>query len=147
YEEKMKQTQKRLERFDDEKRLLDEPIELPRKKVKDKGGEIEVPIEPVFLRLPQGIPKKPIAREGILFRFGHKPPTATALGFLDVSLALESEKVDPKTFVQEVLRLFPRKDPRMVPQGKIWEAPLLDSVEPPAEGAGRTFETYEFEDP
>jgi len=161
YEDKMKQTQMRLKHFDDEKRLLDEPVELPKKRVKDRSekGFHEEPIVPIFLRPPLGIGKKPSAPEhGVLYKFSRKPavsagppgqqappgqgsvPAGPSTPVQEVYLAWDTDKGDQKKFIDEILRLFPRKNPRTPPTEKELPTQLPDR-EP------ISLRTYEFLDP
>lgn len=175
YEEKMKQTKKRLDRHDEEKKLLDDPLEMPTKKVRDKNGpEREEPLEQIFLRLPLGIPKKAYVHEGIFWRYGYpkKPAAAGAnqadqgnppsfpTGVTEVDLTWESGKVDQSKFVSTVLgelqKWYPRKDPRLPPTMKQWDALLpepgelrpigTDSEGKPDSNTKASFETFEWYD-
>ncbi len=153
YEDKMKQSQKKLERFDEEVRALDEPIQLPKKKVKDKDkGEREEPIALIFLRPPRGIQPKASKPEGDLYRFPRAPqpgqqpaptPGATPSAsspFLDVCVVWKSDKEDPDNFARSILQRFPSKD------GKPLSTPPDREIPSPDENR-RTVKVYEYFEP
>jgi hypothetical protein len=104
YEERMLKAQQSVQRFDDEARHLDEPIQPPRRPNKD--GELYA-IANVFLRPPRGIgptasnEKEP--RGGKLYTY--RPRTengARPFRFVEVAVG----GADNKDFVNEVLQVL-----------------------------------------
>jgi hypothetical protein len=102
YEKKMLDSQNRLERWEEEKRLLGDPIAMPT--VADKEGT-EFPIANVFLRLPKGLstqPDKP--RQKLLYPYN---PAGNAGQVIRVEFAAAGEKADEQAnFVRDVMRCF-----------------------------------------
>src|SRR5439155_9457336 len=61
YQSRMDEQRTRLQNFDDNNRLLDDPIDMPRLKLKDKDGNPgeKLAWPDVFLRLPKGYATTP----------------------------------------------------------------------------------------
>ncbi len=154
YEDKMRQTRTKLKYFDEEKRLLDEPVELPTRKVKDASGPgfHDEPLAPIYFRPPMGIGKKPAKPTGILHKFSRKQaappanppgqpptqppgaaPTGPATPFLYVSLAWDSEK-DKKKFEADVWTALQKSPPRMGTLPRILDVLNPDRGQMNAEG-------------
>jgi hypothetical protein len=89
YEELMRQAQEREQRFQDEKKYLDEPVKVPTK----KDGDQEVPVAAVFFRPPRGIRPtfESVPRNNLLWRY----PARTSGGdFALVELAFGEDSKD-----------------------------------------------------
>jgi hypothetical protein len=129
YEAKMRATQARLERFEQENKYLGNPLTMPTRKEKDES----VPLANVFLRPPRGIQTSPSEepRSGLLY--GYRPAKEGAAGaFTVVELGFSSGQKD---FPADVLGLFPA--------GGV--STRQRQVQPPGRKA-LTFDTAEFED-
>ncbi len=96
YEERMRETQEREERFREEMKYLDEPVKVPTKKDKD---DRESPVANVFFRPPKNIQPAFQAEphNNLLWRY---PPRANGGDFALVELAFGDED---KEFVKNVL--------------------------------------------
>jgi hypothetical protein len=93
YEALMRETQEREQRFNDEKKYLDAPVQMP--KLKDKDGK-EKPAANVFFRPPMGIQSKPESLNDSLWRY---PARARGGAFSRVELAFAE---DSKDFASDV---------------------------------------------
>jgi hypothetical protein len=148
YEKRMEEAQKRLERFENESRVLDAPLSIPappRDKDKDKDKDKEAkgaivplaaPVAMIFLRPPKGInstadnAEQPRAR--LLYSF--KPRGATSAGpFTMVEVATGELS---REFRDEVMRSFQASNTPTTKQRQV-RPPGREPV---------TFTTTEFED-
>jgi hypothetical protein len=133
YEGKMLSAQKRLERYEEESRLLGNPLTLPSRDTKDAGKQR---IAHLFLRPPKGISttaeNESEPRNRLLYSY--RPRSANAAG--GVAL-VELAAGDQKDFAAEVLRC-------VNPSGKA--ASRTREVRHPLRQTATTFETTEFED-
>jgi hypothetical protein len=117
YEKLMQETQKREERFREEKKYLDEPVKIPTRKDKE---DHDVALADAFFRPPKGI--QPTGEEEPNKRFWRYRPGKSGSEFLQVELAFAE---DNNTFPDDVQRIYPRKG--QTPQ---WTPPLpFDSWE------------------
>jgi len=130
YQAKMRSAQDRLERFEEENKLLGDPLAMPQ--IKDKEGNV-ISAGNIFLRPPKGISPTPGAdpRGNLLFRY--VPSKEGGAGpFQQLELAFG----DKKDFRDDVLRNYPGAD-RIKEEGKKVQAPGRRSVQ---------FWAYEFDD-
>lgn len=103
YEAKMQETQRRVQRFDEESKLLDSPLTIPTPPAKDKNAP---PPPLLFVRPPRGIlpsannEKEP--RNRILYTFPAKGVNAAG-PFINMEVAVGDKSKD---FEAEVLRSF-----------------------------------------
>jgi len=167
YESKMQKSEALANYFDETFILLDEPVQIPTRKVKEPltGVEQAFPEASLFLQPPKGIGKEfkdfnknPNGLNVVRYRLkqpsnsaplpgqppGTPPPVVTAppkttSNFMEVTLAWGNESVKDK-FHRSVLDLFTKKG--QVKEPKKWSVPPL--TRPPLQ---LEFETYEFEDP
>jgi hypothetical protein len=95
----MLETQEREERFREEQKYLDEPLEMPTEK--DKDGHDEA-VANVFLRPPKGIGSKPNPqrRNNLMWQY---PARSGSGEFLFVELAFAS---DDKDFAKKVVNTY-----------------------------------------
>jgi hypothetical protein len=147
YEQRMLQTQRRVQQVEETNRLLDQPLNVPTReepeKEKGKGPTITT-LAYFFFRPPLGIlltPEK-TPRQGLLYTYpinpkppapppGSKPPPPSP--FVAVEVAIGS---DIKDLIRDVLRAYP---------SSVAAAPVKKSF---SSGERTTeFETYEFDDP
>jgi hypothetical protein len=120
YEARMKETQARLQEYDQTNKLLDEPVVLP-------GAD-------VFFRPPRGTRKtaEDGPRDGLLYRY---PARAGGAGpFLFVELAVAANRPD---FAAEVLRHYQ-------PSGPVLAFPP-GNPRPPEHRTPLKFDTHEFD--
>lgn len=150
YEARMEETQKREDRFREEKKYLDEPVKIPTRKNKD---DQEVALATVFFRPPKGIQSKGEEQPNKVF-WRYRPnannrPNANS-DFLVIELGFAS---DNNTFLDDVARIYPRKAQSWTPQRTpplpfdSWEydeAPYTYSVNVSREGATRVAIVYIF---
>ena len=119
YEARMDETQKREERFREEKKYLDEPVTIPTQKNKE---DQEIPLADAFFRPPKGIQSS--GKEDPDKLFWHYYRSANGVEFAQVALAFAA---DNNTFLDDVTRVYPRKQQSWTPQ---WTTPLpFDSWE------------------
>lgn len=119
YEKLMDETQKREQRFREGKTYLDEPVNIPTRK--DEEGH-DVALANAFFRPPKGIQSSGEEEPNKLFwRYARRK---TGGDFLLLELAFAS---DNNTFLDDVMRVYPRKAQSWTPQ---WTTPLaFDSWE------------------
>lgn len=118
YETRMRDTQQREERFRNEKKYLDEPVQIPT--VKDKDDK-ETQVANVFFRPPKGIQPKAEAepRNNLLWRY-----PARSGEFAAVEMAFATED---KEFVNKIFQNYERAEE---PKSPMREPPLpFDSWE------------------
>jgi hypothetical protein len=132
YEKQMANSQARVERIEEERKFLDEPIFVPRKFEK----EASYPLVNLFFRPPKGINPAAPANEkephgGILYWYPPRKP-GSAGGVTRVELAIGGAQ---KEFGAEVLKYFTTSPP----------AARQRQVRPPGR-AQVNFETFEFEE-
>lgn len=166
YEARMKETQVALDRFDEETRLLDEPIYVPLNPRKEGEG-VAKPVVELFFRPPRGIKQNydlnPL--DGLLFRYGRKPKEAAAepVRLPDTPPPPRVIRYDPVDGFQEVLVAWLVPDPNkkpvelkdfaaqilgLIPQSKVVGEQLPRPRE--AKPVGRppfAYQPYDFEDP
>ena len=96
YEKKMLESQVRLQRWEEESRVLGGPIGVPYR----KSGDTELPIANIFLRLPKNIYNQPEdkPRENLLYMYSEAAPGILA--------RVELAAGDEKDFVSNVMRKF-----------------------------------------
>jgi hypothetical protein len=127
YEKKMLESQVRLQRWEEEARVLGSPIGVPYR----KSGDTELPIANIFLRLPKNIynqaEDKP--RENSLYMYSEAAPGVVA--------RVELAAGDEKDFVSNVMRYF---------RGSGKPKTYTTSVRAPGRETPTTFETTELED-
>lgn len=119
YEALMSATQEREERFREEKKYLDEPVQMPTRKKEDQ----EEPVADVFFRPPKGIQSKPEAINDLLWRYSLR----TGSSFVRVEMAFAS---DSKDFAREVLNAHT----------------ATEQLAPPVRDSTLPFDTWEFHD-
>ena len=110
YQKKMLKAQDDLVRFEEEKRMLTDPITVPTRPYEGT----EVPIANIFLRLPRGIYTQPDTktRENILFFYA--PSTEDAKRpIAKVELAGAKDQQEEKAFITEVLNCFAKSGSTM----------------------------------
>jgi hypothetical protein len=102
YEKKMDAAQKRLQRFEEESRLLDDPVTAPT--FTDKSGK-EVPGPSLFFRPPKGIGGQPAKELRVRLFHTYQPRSSgpVAGGFAYVELAFGDGRPE---FYDEVLRSY-----------------------------------------
>jgi hypothetical protein len=104
YQAMMAEEQERIQRIDEEDKLLDNPLKLPGKKSDDKS-----PARPVvFFRPPKGFGSNAevhpqSSTDLVLYRY--PAPAKSGSPFLDISFAAES--LEPDKFWTELLKAFP----------------------------------------
>ncbi|MFO0927198.1 MAG: hypothetical protein U0736_09180 [Gemmataceae bacterium] len=136
YEKKMLEAQNRLQRFDEEKRVLGAPLNLPR--VLDEN-QVSTDVANLFLRPPHGISENPSNDKEPRERLFYSYPPATgkqAGGFTLVELAF-GDVLRDRDFAQNVLRCFSATG---------GTASRTNSVQAPGRAEPVTFQTTEFED-
>ena len=86
YEERMAQSQKALERHEEEGRLLEGPTRGPEKANKDNQKQ---PVANVFLRLPKGFSTTPVnedsPRGGMLYTYYPRDPERSPFVFAELA--------------------------------------------------------------
>jgi hypothetical protein len=127
YEKKMLESQVRLQRWEDESRILGGPIGIPYR----KAGDTELPIANMFLRLPKNIYNQPEdkPRENFLYVYSEAAPGVLA--------RVELAAGDEKDFVSNVMRYY---------RGSGKPTTHTTSVKAPGRETPTTFETTEMED-
>jgi hypothetical protein len=142
YEARMEDTQAQVDRFDEERRTLADPIEIPtRRMVAKDGKESKVPAinHPFFFRPPIGI--RPTAEPDAVFGPAYRFPRTGSTGFTDVFLVFGNEPA--AVFVDKVVKAFPRNiDPV---QSSKFEVTVPNRFGPGAEQP-LTFEVRDFND-
>jgi hypothetical protein len=127
YENLMRQTQEREERFRDEKKYLDEPVKVPMRKDKE---DHDVAVADMFFRPPKGIQPRnePSPANNLLWTY--PPRSGSAFGAVQLAFA-----EDNKEFAADVLRNFQFREvqPRVQELQSPGREPLV-------------FDTWEFED-
>jgi hypothetical protein len=171
YEDKMRDSQKKAARFDEEILLLDEPAQIHTRKYIDKDSklEVEVPDVDLFMPLPRGITGKftLLQIKNLLWQYPRKqmattsatgqPPPAPAPGqpgtpasaptteFLEVDLAWSTDP-NREQFIDIVLNQFSYQRKWKTTEQKEKVPGLIWKAAPP----GRMpidYETFEFYDP
>jgi hypothetical protein len=120
YEARMKETQARLQEYDQTNKLLDEPVVLP-------GADL-------FFRPPRGIQKTAEGepRDGLLYHFATGPRGAGPFLFVELAVA-----ANPPDFAAEVLRHYSVADQVLAfPPG---------NPRPPEHRTPLRFDTREFD--
>lgn len=134
YEALMSEAQKRDQFFRAGEKLLAGPVNMPKRKVKDKEGkETEQQAGNVFFRPPKGIAADALGepRADLLWRY---PGGQNTGGFAFVEMAFASESKD---FAANVLGNY-----RAVEQPK----PRAQEFHPPEYQTPLVFDTWEFDD-
>jgi hypothetical protein len=131
YEARMREAQARLKRFDEENKLLGEPLQVPTRT--DEKTKAVVPVADAFVRPPRGIMSMPEKepRSGLLYRY--PPAQGGAAPFTQVEVAYGTGQKD---FVNEVLDRF----------GNTNEKPKKRQIRSAAGEQTRTILSLEFDD-
>lgn len=136
YEKKMLEAQVRLQRFEEEKKLLGPPLNIPTTLDENK---VPVPVARLFLRPPVGIsPQADNAAQprGQLF-YSYRPDKGPAAGpFALVEVAFATAGREPE-FAAEVLRAFTATGGATT---------RTQQLRVPGRSESLTFQTTEFED-
>ncbi|MGH7169207.1 MAG: hypothetical protein ACRELG_02875 [Gemmataceae bacterium] len=132
YEARMYDSQKREERFKEEQKYLDKPVETPTRKVQtdqDKEGH-EVMLAMMFFRPPKGIGATPKPRDNLIWQYS---AVSTTGDFYEVHMAFADE--DDKDFANKVVGKYP-----MPAQPRQEVRQFL----PPGQETPQVFDTWEF---
>jgi hypothetical protein len=128
YEALSLETQARVQRLNEENRVLGEPLKIPPSK-----DDPDEPLARVFLRAPRGISREADAspRGGMMYTY---PAQQTARDYVRVELAFGSAQKD---FAAAVLRNF---------EATASPTPRERQVQPPGRKSPSTFTVHEFDD-
>jgi hypothetical protein len=120
YENSMRKTQERVERFNDETKYLDEPVNIPTRKEKD----VDMPVAQVFFRPPKGVQSsfQPEQIDSLLWRY-----LSRGGNFSRVEMAFDEGN---KEFTEKVLRNY--KTP--------------EQLQPPEREPALPFDVWEYAD-
>lgn len=133
YEELMREAEAHEHHFDEQSKLLDEPLNAPTMKDKETGGNI--PVAQFFLRPPKGIERtcEEAPREGLLYRYPVRQ-ASTAGPFLMMELAFGH---DQKEFYKQ------KVEPHFRADRNTSDTSMVRVIDPDR-GAPLDFARYEF---